>query len=325
MYLLIAMVFLAVISDRCSDDDENDNNLPLPELTTTEVTLITQTTAVSGGNVISDGGFAVSSRGICWGTGNNPGISGNTTSDGAGTGTYTSNLTGLSPGTKYYVRAYATNANGTAYGASRSFTTEQGIPETVTDEDGNVYHTIVIGSQVWLRENLNVTHYRNGDPIPNITDGAQWDIAPSGAYCNYENNDANSTTYGRLYNWRAVVDSRSICPEGWHVPSDEEWSTLTTFLGGENVAGGFMKEALIAHWNPPNTQATNGSQFTALPGGYRQGPGPFQAIGYAGYWWSATEHGSGTAWFRQLSYDLAKCIRSSHYIGNGCSVRCLMD
>lgn len=144
-------------------------------------------------------------------------------------------------------------------------------PPTVTDYDGNVYQTVLIGDQCWMMENLKVTHYRNGDPIPHVTDGVTWGNLTSGAYCNYNNDEGNVATYGRLYNWYAVDDSRNIAPAGWHVPSDAEWQTLVDYLGGDAVAGGKMKEAGTTHWASPNTGATNESGFTALPGG---GPRP---------------------------------------------------
>ena len=165
---------------------------------------------------------------------------------------------------------------------------------TVTDIDGNVYQTVKIGDQWWMAENLKVTHYRDGTEIPEITDDGTWAGLSSGAYCNYDNDDNNADTYGSLYNWYAVTDSRNIAPEGWHVPSDAEWTTLTTYLGGESVAGGKMKETGTTHWTSPNTGATNESGFAALPGGYRSdgdgGPGYFGGEGNYAYFWSSPEY-----------------------------------
>ena len=193
------------------------------------------------------------------------------------------------------------------------------------DIDGNVYHTVRIGTQVWLRENLKVTHYRNGDPIPNVTDGAQWTALTSGAYCNYNNDPSLADIYGRLYNWFPVVDPRGLAPAGWHVPSDAEWETLVNFLGGEAVAGVALKEAGTAHWISPNTGATNSSGFTALPGGYRDGSGYFYGMGYDAYFWSSTEYSIYRAWTRALHYNSAQVHRGSNYEQSGFSVRCVRD
>jgi len=153
---------------------------------------------------------------------------------------------------------------------------------TITDIDGNVYNTIVIGTQTWMVENLKVTKYRNGESISNITDASQWSNLTAGAYCNYENIAANVTDYGRLYNWYAVSDSRNIAPAGWHVPTDTEWTTLTTFLGGESVSGGKMKETGTTHWNTTNSTVDNSSGFTGLPGGNRDNAGAFAFVKYFG-------------------------------------------
>ena len=199
------------------------------------------------------------------------------------------------------------------------------IPTTITDIDGNVYHTVTIGTQVWMVENLKVTKYRNGDPIPNITDGTQWGNLTIGAYCNY-NNDANNTaTYGRLYNWYALNDSRNIAPSGWHVPTDAEWTELTNYLGGESVAGGKLKEIGTTHWYSPNSGATNETGFTALPGGSRGTDGSFDNIGSNGNWWSATESLASRARGRGLHYDFSDVSWSDYPKELGFSVRCVRD
>ena len=141
--------------------------------------------------------------------------------------------------------------------------------QTVTDIDGNVYNTVTIGTQVWMKENLKVTHYNNGDEIPNIEDNAAWTGLSNGAYCNYQNDNDFVDTYGRLYNWFAVDDGREICPTGWHIATDAEWTILSDYLGGRHIAGGKLKEAGTTHWASPNTGATNSSGFTGLPSGMR--------------------------------------------------------
>jgi uncharacterized protein (TIGR02145 family) len=198
--------------------------------------------------------------------------------------------------------------------------------ETVTDVDGNVYRTVTIGSRVWMAENLKATHYRNGDSIPHVTDSALWVGRTTGAYCDYNNSVANVATYGRLYNWFAVGDSRNIAPTGWHVPTDAEWQTLSDSLGGSGVAGGKMKEAGTTHWIAPNTGATNESGFSALPGGYRYNGfnGSF-SMGYGAYFWSSTGINSSYAWSRHLYYDGSGFGHSSDVKGSGFSVRCVKD
>jgi uncharacterized protein (TIGR02145 family) len=194
----------------------------------------------------------------------------------------------------------------------------------VTDIDGTVYTSIVINGQEWMQQNLAVTKYRNGDPIPTGLSNTTWQNTTSGAYAIYDNVAANNTTYGKLYNWYAVNDSRGLCPTGWHVPSDAEWTTLATSLGGSSVAGGKMKST--TGWTSPNTGATNESGFTALPGGYRDLNGTYNDIGTSGYCWSSTENNSSNAWNRVLSYYSSGVTR---YISvnkrNGFSVRCVRD
>jgi len=196
----------------------------------------------------------------------------------------------------------------------------------VKDYDGNYYKAVMIGNQIWMTENLKVTHYRNGDAISLVNDNTAWCNLTTGAYCNY-NNDVNiATTYGRLYNWYTVVDSRNLCPAGWHVPSNAEWDTLVTYLGGFSVARGKMKETGTSHWNSPNTGATNESGFTALPGGSRhESSGSFEYIGTMGYWWSTTEYSSVNAWIRNLVHGDANAYTAGSSKKMGFSVRCLKD
>ena len=187
------------------------------------------------------------------------------------------------------------------------------------------YKTVKIGNQIWMTENLKVTHYRNGKAIPNVTDADVWGNLETGAYCSYENNETIADTYGYLYNWYAVVDSRSIAPAGWHVPTDAEWETLTDFLGGENNAGYHLKETGTDHWESPNTGATNESSFSALPGGQLFHYGDFDCLGSYAYFWSSTEYGSNGAWGRSLSYNYSDVHRLNHSKQLGYSVRLLKD
>ncbi len=193
---------------------------------------------------------------------------------------------------------------------------------TCTDIDGNVYRTIRIGTQVWMAENLKTTRYKDGSAIPTGLSDAAWQATTSGAYAIYDNNVANNTTYGKLYNWYAV-NTGKLAPAGWHVPTHAEWTTLTTFLGGESVAGGAMKATTL--WNSPNTGATNSSGFTGLPAGYRYYSGAFTNVGYDGHFWSSTEYSSNFAWNRNLNYSSSDAIRGNYNKGGGFSVRCVRD
>jgi uncharacterized protein (TIGR02145 family) len=195
----------------------------------------------------------------------------------------------------------------------------------VTDIDGNVYHTITIGTQVWMVENLKTTKYRNGDLICNVTDNAVWVSFTTGAYCNYNNDTNNSASYGMLYNWYAISDRRNIAPIGYHVPSDSEWTTLITYLGGESIAGGKLKEKDTTHWKNPNTGATNKTEFTALPGGCRNIGGPFSSVGINGMWLSSTEGDASNGWIRCMEYGDSGAYRYYGSKGGGFSVRCIRD
>ena len=201
--------------------------------------------------------------------------------------------------------------------------------DCIKDVDGNVYKTVTIGTQQWMAENLKVTKYNDGTAIPNITDNTQWSQLSTGAWSYYNNDVANNTKYGKLYNWYAVSKTtngnKNVCPTGWHVPTDAEWTVLTDNLGGESVAGGKMKEVGTTSWNSPNTDATNTSLFSALPGGYRYGVGSYDGIGSGGSWWSSTEVNTGIAWDRDLVYNGGGAVRGFYSKRFGFSVRCLKD
>lgn len=317
----------------------------LPTVTTSPINNITQTTASGGGNVTSQGGSAIIARGVCWSTSPAPTIADSTTSNGTGTGSFLSSITGLISSTTYYVRAYATNSAGTAYGNEVVFVTTVfliGVPcpgmPTMNDYNGHVYNTVQIGTQCWMKENLKARNYRNGIAIPNITTNSTWVGLSTGARCWYDNDSATyAATYGALYNWYAVDNTNGLCPTGWHVPTDLEWQTLEMFLGmSQSQAsstgyrgtdeGGKMKEAGLAHWNSPNTGATNSSGFTALPGGIRSsGSGSFGYIGFSGYWWSSSAYGSGSAWDRELGNIFSSVYRYNGHQEYGFSVRCVRD
>ena len=304
----------------------------LATITTTATTSITGSTAVSGGNVINDGGTLVTQRGVCYSTSPSPTTANTTIISGSGVGSFTSNFTGLTASTTYYLRAYATNSAGTAYGNELTFTTTAGGGGIVTNPgagvtfDGYSYATIVLGNgQEWMSENLRTTTYANGDPIPNVTDNTQWQILTTGAWAHYNNDSQYENPYGKLYNWYTVADPRNVCPTGWHVPTDGEYTLLTDYLGGESIAGGKMKSTGIQYWTSPNTDATNESGFSGLPGGRRGYDGPFYDIGFPGFWWSSTDVLTTSAWLRFLSYDSGNVYRDNASRFSGFSVRCLRD
>jgi uncharacterized protein (TIGR02145 family) len=199
----------------------------------------------------------------------------------------------------------------------------------ITDVESNTYKTVTIGTQQWMAKNLKVTKYSDGTVIPNVTDNTEWQNNTTGAWVYYENDAANNAKYGKLYNWYAVSKTsngnKNVCPTGWHVPTDAEWTVLTDYLGGESVAGGKMKEAGTASWDSPNTDATNTSLFTGLPGGYRGGTGIYGNIGNFGGWWSSTEDNSNSAWNRYLYNVNGNAYRNFDDKNYGFSVRCLRD
>ena len=193
---------------------------------------------------------------------------------------------------------------------------------------------VTIGTQIWSSTNLDVSTYRDGTVIPQVTDPTAWAALTTGAWCYYNNDSANGATYGKLYNWYAVAGTHDndpntpnkiLAPIGWHIPSDAEWTTLTTFLGGESVAGGKMKSTGTTLWQSPNTEATNSSGFTGLPGGYRSYFGLFYTIGFYGFWWSSSEGKTASAGMRDLNYGNSGAFTGGNPKTDGISVRCLRD
>jgi len=265
----------------------------------------------------------VTAHGVCWNTSPNPTTANSFTTDGTGTGTFVSALTGLTEDTTYYVRAYATNAVGTYYGNEVSFTTpvwECGNP-IMDERDGQTYNTIQIGEQCWMAENLNVGIRIDGSS--NQTNNGTIE-----KYC-YDNLVGNCDVYGGLYQWDEMMGYltqegvQGICPENWHLPTDAEWTVLTNFLGGEGVVGGKLKETGTTHWQSPNTGATNSSGFTGLPGGRYVG-GSYIVLGSYGHWWSSTDY-SSYAWRRDMYYINGEVGRGDSNQSSGFSVRCVRD
>jgi uncharacterized protein (TIGR02145 family) len=299
-----------------------------PVINTLAISEVTQTTASCNADITDDGGQTVTESGVCWDIVHNPKITAGKTTDGAAVGPFTSHISGLTPNTTYYVRAYATNSAGTGYGYEVSLST---LPEysgnTVTDIDGNIYHTVTIGTQTWMVENLKTKRYNDGTDIHLIADSATWVTDTIGGFAWYNNDETGyKTPYGALYNWY-TVNTGILCPTGWHVPSDNDWTILSDYLGGETVAGGKLKEAGTLHWSSPNTGADNSTGFTALPGGSRYyKDASFNRNGLDGYWWSSTAYNNDQAWGRNIGFFYGYFYRNLAWDKQwGLSVRCLKD
>lgn len=208
--------------------------------------------------------------------------------------------------------------------------TDKSSMDAITEITGK-YTSVKIGTQKWMTKNLVVSHYRNGDKIPQVKSNADWAALTTGAWCWYNNDSATGAVYGKLYNWYAVNDPRGLAPTGWHIPTDAEWDTLSLRLGDDSLAGGKLKdtgtiEAGTGLWVAPNKGATNKSGFTALPSGYRDQYGNFANIGYFGYWWSSTQTNSfNLAYFRNLYHGDRYFYRYFQYKQIGYSVRCIKD
>jgi uncharacterized protein (TIGR02145 family) len=217
------------------------------------------------------------------------------------------------------------NNSNSSSAATESANTNTTDNSTNESDNENTLDGVTIGTQVWSSKNLDVSTFRNGDPIPQAKTREEWQKAGENkqpAWCYYDNDPANGTKYGKLYNRYAVNDPRGLAPRGWHVPSDAEWTTLTNYLGGEDVAGDKMKAS--KGWEN-NGNGTNSSGFTGLPGGFRSFNGIFLSLGSNGFWWSSSEDYTATAWDRFLNYSNSNVGRNTNDKEDGFSVRCLRD
>ena len=305
-----------------------------PTVDTDAASSVTSSAATLSATITATGGAAVTATGFKYGTDAELSTPTNIAGSGA-LSPFTASLTGLTAATQYWAVGYASNSAGTSYGDTITFTTSAVAAftcgtSTVT-YDGHAYTTVQIGTQCWFAENLRNDDYRNGDPIPGNLDNGTWSITTAGAQSVYGQGGANEGiygqgpaneatnlgTYGRLYNWYAVSDARGLCPTGWHVPTDAEWTALVTHLGAN--AGDQLKIA------SPTWDGTNSSGFSALPGGYRNyDSGLFNSLGSKGSWWSSSPHGSN-AWSRNLYSGYSTVSRFTDGVGNGFSVRCVRD
>ena len=350
MKKFLFLSFLSVFLFSCSNSDSVSG-------TTTSTTLRVQTYSVDDINFTSAKlvgvvtyGESASKVGFCWGTSPNPVVSGlHNEVVNPGSDSFTSVLSPLLANTTYYVRAYAIGTNGTVYGSQISFKTLNilfTIGGGLVDVDGTTYGSVVLNGKEWMNKNLEVSTYRNGDVIPQVTDLTQWVTSTTGAWCYYENDTANGPIYGKLYNWYAVHDSRGLAPAGWHIPTDTEWSDLATFLGGEIVAGSKLKEdSTTSTWDVSTNYATNQSGFTAVPAGtgylnyhlappvVPAAPDPTLADLFKGktkvtYWWSSTTTGSAASdivWSRNVNSSSNQLVRNGVIKSSALSVRCVKD
>jgi uncharacterized protein (TIGR02145 family) len=202
-------------------------------------------------------------------------------------------------------------------------------PNGPVDVDGYKYKTVKIGAQEWFAENLRTKLYNDGSPIEMVTDDKLWANITTGAWCYYNNDPSKNSMYGKLYNWysvnRTTNDNKNICPTGWKVPSDIDWNILVKYLGDEKESGGKMKEVGTNHWTSPNTDATNSSLFTALPGGFRYDYGDFFGFGVSGFWWSSSENYPSGAWFRFLNGFEGASYKGNDNKRYGFSIRCIKE
>lgn len=298
-----------------------------PAVTTIQVSSITASTALCGGNVTYDGGASITGRGVCWSTTPEPELNDFFTSDGTGSASFSSAMTNLAPATTYYVRAYVKNSAWTVYGEQITFMTK------LADADGNLYNTVKIGTQLWMTENLRSTKLNDNTPISEVTDQTLWIGSSVPAYCWYNNDIVYKPTIGALYNWYAV-NSGKLCPSGWHVPTDDEFNALEQSLGMAadqlNLWGwrGTDQGTQLKNstgWEEGGN-GTNSSGFSALPGGYRFGAtGDFYLLTTIMYWWTSTEHDADRGWYRRLDSSSTAVYRASTSKKGGKYIRCVKN
>ncbi len=321
LLVIVCMVSVMVMFQGCK-------KATLPVLAATEVSAVTLNSATSGGDITSDGGEDIIARGVCWNTTGDPTITDSKTTDGKGSGAFTSSISGLQKGSAYYVSAYATNSVGTAYGEPVMFSTQ------IDDVEGNNYNTTPIATQIWMAENLKTTLYNDNAQIPNVTLNSAWAALTTPAYSWAQNNEATyKPLYGAIYNWYAVATGK-LCPAGWHVPSDADFSAMEINLGMTVAQAGALEwrgtdqgkqlKSTIG-WSA-GQNGTNTSGFAALPSGYRaHTTGIFEGLGLINYSWSATEQDAAVALYRRFDGNNDAVFRGATFKRAGKSVRCVKD
>jgi uncharacterized protein (TIGR02145 family) len=338
---LLQIVLLASILLLLLINCEKNEAGPLADVITAEEVVVTQTKTISGGNIISDGGYMVTAKGVCWSTRQKPTIKDSYTNDGSGTGAFTSEISGLSVGIKYYIRAYATTENGTAYGNEVEIMDHTGIEASVVDIDGNIYKTIGIGSQIWVAENLRVSKYSNGDYLSLPGNDMWWRMITTGCYAWFDDDSTWQNIYGALYDWVAVSDARGLCPEGWHIPGDNDWLKMINYIDVDSTQlgnvlkscrqvgsslGGECNTEVHPRWDEDASHSGSDQfKFGALPGGFRLFDGSFpNFLGSNGQWWSSEKtDGGSTAIAYGLNSSSSILYRDKFNKRFGFSVRCV--
>jgi len=319
----VVILLLTLFVSSCKKEEE----VKAPSFANSAIDVITPISARCVASVNAEGSSPIDDRGVCWSTESMPDISDSKIYSGSGTGEYIAILTGLTPQTTYYARAFASNSAGTTYGDEITFTTTEdltGETGTMTDKQGHVYPTVGIGSQVWMAANLKATRFNDSTEIAYVDEDGDWMDLISPAYCYYGNLEGNGATYGVLYNWYAAASS-ILCPPGWHLPSDAEWTQLSVFLGGDEEAGAQLKETGTGHWRSPNGDATDAYGFKALPAGYRALIGVYSSVEESAVFWSFTGNSVSEAYCRLMEYQNNLLARVSISTKVGCSIRLVKD
>jgi uncharacterized protein (TIGR02145 family) len=343
-YVGIGLILLSLIA--CERDEPVKNLL----ITTGDITVFAEGIYIFRGTIVGIGEQEISKYGFCWSKSADPVVDESSiclgTTNHEGSFSYT--VYDFEANTTYYVRAFAIAGSTIFYGEEKSFTTPEILVPIVVDIDKNIYYSVTIGDQVWMSDNLKATRYPDGSLIPHVEDQQAWFnfVMYSQAYCWYENYGAIGATYGALYTWPAAMhiiseddikpgNVQGVCPDGWHLPSDSEWKQLEMYLGMSFVEsdeegwrgtdeGGKMKHQGTVHWQAPNTGATNESNLTALPSGWRDGAGYFNNLGTATRFWSSSKRGD-YAWIRELDNNSSQIFRTTKGLYEGISVRCIKD
>lgn len=300
----------------------------VPALTTTDAQEITGATVLLGSEITSNGGKPILDAGICFDTFPDPDLNDSVRRfTNPGTGILSIKVIDLLPTTTYYFRAYARNAAGIAFGETKSFTTTvlYSPGDSITDQEGNKYPTIIILGKRWMAENLRTSIYRDGSPITNAKTQTEWSSQVIGAWCNYDNLVINDKVYGKLYNWYTTTGIKDLCPAGWKVPSDTDWENLIGYLGDVSKAGLKMRTTGTSLWTMPNEGATNSSGFSGVPGGNRGDFGAFSFKGDAAFFWTSTEFNANYSRFRSLNGNLPTVTDGYDRKKIGMSVRCIEE
>ena len=296
-----------------------------PVLTTANPAVITQYSAVCGGTVTTSGDSPVTEKGVCWSEINSlPEISESRLIFKTSGNTFSGYLRCLKPNTTYYLRAYAVNGDGTGYGDPVIIKTLADNQGTVSDIEGNVYKTVTIGAKTWFAENLRTMRYNNGEKIATTEEEIYAKDQPRYQWPSNGSQD-EVKLYGRLYTWHVVVDSRDICPCGWHVPTNDEWLELIETQGGAEIAGGKLKQTGVGYWERPNSGADNSSGFSALPAGIRDYTSAFAWFGKIATFWTSTENDEDDAFSYTLDHTHTEALENIYNKKAGYSVRCVKD